>query len=232
MANPEESLLGTVAYALLVGCSLVAVVSLFVRYRRSSGVERSQIKWVAFSLGVFVVGSVLIDVIWIDILGRSELSGPFFTVTDQLGWLLIPGSIAVAILRYRLYDIDRIISRTLSYVLVVGLLGAGVLGLVSLLAPFVPNDDPLVVAIATLVVAVLFNPLRKRVQRVVDQRFNRTRFDTERVVHGFGSELQNRLDPNGVLDGWVSVVSETMQPASLAVWVKRSSGESRPASKA
>ncbi len=222
VVNPEESAVGVFAYGLLVLCSLAAVASLVVRFRRSTRVERSQIKWVLLSLGVFVLGTVGFDVIWVEMLGRPEPSGTLATVVDQLTWVLVPVSIALAILRYRLYDIDRIISRTLSYALILGLLGLVALGLVSVLALFLPSDDPLVVAISTLVVAALFNPLRKRVQQTVERRFNRSRFDAERVVQGFASTLQERVDPEGVVDGWLGVVSETMQPAAVGVWVRES----------
>ena len=219
-ANPEETVFGTLAYGLLLLCSLAAVASLVVRYRRSTRLERSQIKWVLLSLGVFVLGTVGFDVIWTEMLGRPEPSGPVATIVDQLSWVLVPISIALAILRYRLYDIDRIISRTVSYALVLGLLGLVALGLVSGFAFFLPDDNPLVVAVSTLIVAALFNPLRKRVQQTVDRRFNRSRFDAERVVQGFANALQERVDPEGVVDGWLGVVSETMQPAAAGVWVR------------
>ncbi len=222
VANPEESVVGALAYGLLLLCSLAALASLVVRYRRSTRLERSQIKWVLLSFGVFVSVTVGFDSIWIEMLGRPEPTGPVATIVDQLAWVLIPTSIAFAILRYRLYDIDRIISRTLSYALILGLLGVVALGLVSGFALFLPNDDPLVVAISTLVVAALFNPLRKRVQQAVDRRFNRSRFDAERVVQGFAGTLQERVDPEGVVDGWLGVVTETMQPAAVGVWVRES----------
>ncbi len=220
MANPEESIVGSLAIGLLLLCSLAALASLVVRYRRSTRLEQSQIKWVLLSLGVFVLGGVGFDVIWMEMLGQPEPSGLVATIVDQLAWVLIPISIALAVLRYRLYDIDRIISRTLSYALILGLLGVVALGLVSGFTLFLPNDDPLVVAVSTLIVAALFNPLRKRVQQAVDRRFNRSRFDAERVVQGFASTLQERVDPEGVVDGWLGVVSETMQPAAVGVWVR------------
>ncbi len=220
VANPEESIVGSLAIGLLLLCSLAAIASLVVRFRRATRVERSQIKWVLLSLGVFVVVNVGFDVIWVEVLGRPEPSGPLATILDQLAWVLVPVSIAIAILRYRLYDIDRIISRTLSYALILGLLGLIAVGLVSGFALFLPNDDPLVVAVSTLVVAAFFNPLRRRVQQAVDRRFNRSRFDAERVVQGFASTLQERVDPEGVVDGWLGVVAETMQPAAVGVWVR------------
>jgi hypothetical protein len=220
VVDPEESIIGILAYGVLLVCSLAALASLVVRFRRSPGVERNQIKWVLLSIGVFVLGTVVLDVLWMEVLDQPEPSGPVATVADQLMWVLIPGSIALAILRYRLYDIDRIISRTLSYALILGLLGLTALGLVSGFALFLPSDDPLVVAISTLVVAALFNPVSRRVQAVIDRRFNRSRFDAERVIEGFAGTLRDQLDPEGVVDGWVGVVSQTMQPSSLSVWVR------------
>ncbi len=184
------------------------VVTRFVRAR---GLERQQLKWFVFTL---IVGIVLLVLPW--------------TENDTIGavlWTVVPvsviASMAVAILRYRLYEIDRIVSRTVSYALVVVVLGLVVLGLVSLFALFLPSDDPLVVAVSTLAAAGLFNPLRRRVQGMVDRRFNRSRYDAERVVAGFAGTLRERVDPEGVADGWVGVVSETMQPASVGVWVRK-----------
>jgi hypothetical protein len=132
----------------------------------------------------------------------------------------IPIAATLAVLRYRLYDIDRIISRTVTYAIVIVLLALvyalGVTGLTSLL----DTDSPLVVAGSTLAVAALFNPLRRRVQRGVDHRFNRTRYDAEQVVARFTGSLRDEVDPDRVTDGWVSVVNDTMHPASAGVWVR------------
>jgi hypothetical protein len=218
--NPEDSILGDVLLATLVICSLFALASLVVRFRRSRGMERQQIKWVLLSVSLFVVGNVLIEEIWIRAFGQPEPSGPFFSWLEDLMWLIVPVSVALAILRYRLYDIDRVISRTVSYVIVIGLLAfvyaLGVTGLTTLL----DTDSPLVVAGSTLAVAALFNPLRRRVQRWVDHRFNRTRYDAERVMAGFTGSLRDEVDPDSVVAGWVSVVNKTMHPASSGVWVR------------
>lgn len=133
--------------------------------------------------------------------------------------LAVFASIAVPVLRYRLYDIDRFVSRTVTYSIVVGVLG----GSVSLLATVVSVqffEDPLVVAATTLTVAAVFNPLRRRVQRVVDRRFNRSRYDAERIMDDFAGTLQGEVDPGLVVDGWVIVVKETMEPATVGVWVR------------
>ena len=129
-------------------------------------------------------------------------------------------AIGVAITRHGLYEIDRIISRTVSYAVVVGLLAAVYLGTLTWLTSLLPDRSQLVVAAATLGVAFLFNPLRRRVQGAVDRRFNRSRYDAQRVMDGFAGSLRDQVDSDEVVDGWVGVVSETMQPAAVGVWVR------------
>lgn len=197
------------------GFAIVGTVThVVVRFSRSGGLERQQLKWFTFTLAV----------------GIAVLVGSW-TEDDTIGallWTVVPfsilASVALAILRYRLYDIDRIISRTVSYALVVGALGVMVLGLVALLAVFLPSDDPLVVAVSTLAVAALFNPVRHRVQRLVDRRFNRSRYETELVIEHFARSLRSQLDAEAVVDGWLGVVAETMQPSSVDVWVRGARG--------
>ena len=128
--------------------------------------------------------------------------------------------VGLAIARYRLFDVDRFVARTVTYSLVVGLL----VGAVALAAGLVGTmfDSPLVVAATTLGVAAVFNPLRRRVQAVVDRRFNRSRYDAERVMDEFAGTLRARTDPVGVVDGWMGVISETMQPAAIGVWTRDS----------
>ena len=218
LSNPEESAMGAVFYGIMLICSVAALASLVVRFRRAVGVERQQIKWVLFSVGVFVGFTLIVDVVWIETLGGGEPPG--YWLVQQALWVMIPLSVALAILRYRLYDLDRIISRTVSYALVIGLLGSLAFGLITLLAFFLPSDDPLVVAAATLAAAALFNPLRLRVQRLVDRRFNRSRYDAQQVIDGFSSSLQERAEPESVVDGWVDVVEETMQPVAVGVWMR------------
>jgi hypothetical protein len=188
-----------------------AAGSVLLRFRRSRGLERQQIKWLA-AAAFFV--AVALSVVGFDTRETWEI------VVVSAAFSSIPLAIGIAITRYRLYDIDRIISRTVTYALVVGLLAAVFFGLVTLLAGILSPDQPLVVAASTLAVFVLFNPLRKRVQSLVDRRFNRSRFDAERVMDEFAGSLRARVDPGDVLDGWVQVVSTTMQPSSVGVWVR------------
>jgi hypothetical protein len=213
---PEESLIGTLLYGILLVGGIAAIGSLVVRYRRSGEIERHQIKWVLYSIGLFVGVSVLVEEVWMIALGQPEPPG--YLLVNQLLWMLIPVSIAIAVLRYRLYDIDRIISRTVTYAVVVGILALGV----ALLAGMVGTrfDDPLVVAVTTLAVAAAFNPSRRRVQRIVDRRFDRSRYDAERVMDGFTSTLQARVDPAEIMHDWAEVISNTMHPQAMGVWVR------------
>jgi hypothetical protein len=196
-----------------------SVASLVVRYLRANEVVRRQLKWVALSvviLGLGLVGTT----VWELANGPAEVSDDVENVVTTLSLSLVPVAIGIAITRYRLYDIDRIISRTVTYSLVVGFLAAVFFGLVTLLAGLLSPDQPLVVAAATLAVFALFNPLRKRIQTAVDRRFNRSRYDAERVIETFTGTLRDRVDPDGVVDGWVGVVSATMQPSTVATWIR------------
>jgi hypothetical protein len=132
----------------------------------------------------------------------------------------IPLAILLAVLRYRLYEIDRIISRTVTYVSVIALLGGVYLAGLTAMTTILPAESPLAVAGSTLAVAALFNPVRRRIQAWVDRRFSRSRYDAQKVMDRFAGSLQDRVDSEGLVNGWVGVVSETMQPASVSVWVR------------
>ena len=186
-----------------------AVMSAFVRWRRSDDLERRQIKW------FFVAAVGLLAALVIAVLDLNQALNEIALASGLTGiWM----AIAVAVLKYRLYDIDRIISRTVSYALVIVVLAAVYLGLVTAIS--LQFEGSLAVAASTLAVAVLFNPLRRRVQDVVDRRFNRTAYDTAHVLDGFADSLRDEVDSDELVNGWVDVVSETMQPASVGVWVK------------
>jgi hypothetical protein len=215
--NPEY---GWISGPLFTGAALFilgSLVSLAMRYRVSRGGERQQIKW--FLLACAAFGLTFVSLLITEALGMSEPPS-WLDVAMLLTVAAVPVSATVAILRYRLYDIDRIISRTVTYALVVGLLVA----VVALVAAMVGTrfEEPLVVAATTLGVAAVFNPLRRRVQSVVDRRFNRSRYDAERVMSEFAGALRDRVDHDGVVGGWVGVVSQTMQPSGVGVWVRDS----------
>jgi hypothetical protein len=198
----------------VIGLALLAVISLVRRFRHSSGVERLQYRWLMLGGSVFVIVSFLGQVV------------PEDTVFDML-WFLgvgaIPVSIGVAVVRYRLYEIDRLISRTVSYLIVVGVLAAVFAGIVTLTSSLLQTQSDLAVAASTLAVVALFNPLRRRVQARVDRRFNRPRYDAEVVVSGFTGSLRDEVDADRVVRGWVSVVEDTMKPTSAGVWLRGAS---------
>jgi hypothetical protein len=199
---------------------LAVLASVVLRFRRSQGEERQQLKWFTFVVAA--------EVVLIPGLG---------TVTEQVApWLgevvifpltvsLIPIAIGVAVLKYRLYDIDRVINRTLVYGLLTILLGAvylaGVFGLGQLLNP-VRGESALAVAASTLAVAALFQPARRRVQAVVDRRFNRRRYDAARTVEGFSGRLRDEIDLDTLSVELLAVVEQTMQPTAVSLWLRPS----------
>jgi hypothetical protein len=134
---------------------------------------------------------------------------------------LIPIAVGVAILRYRLYDIDRIISRTLSYTIVTGLLVGLYAGLVLLATQVLSITSPVAVAASTLAAAALFSPLRRRVQRVVDRRFNRVRYDADQTVTAFAARLRDAVDLDAVRSDLLTVVNAAVEPAHISVWTAR-----------
>lgn len=212
-------LLETGGLALLAMGILASLGSLVVRMMRGDHTERRQLMWVV--LAVIVLASGVLGILgWEMANGSADLSDDLENVVISLCLSLVPVAIGVAILRYRLFEIDRILSRTVSYGLVIGFLGLVFFGMTSGLTAFLPSDDPLVVATSTLAVFGLFNPVRSKIQAVVDRRFGRSRYDAERVTDDFAGSLQERVDPDGVVEGWVGVVEATMQPVSVGVWVK------------
>jgi hypothetical protein len=214
VVNDASGALAPVVFA----ASLAALV---VRFRRSRGVERQQLKWLAFAgaipvaafalsfvLGSFVSGGLLLDAIF---------------VTGFAALMLIPVAVGVAILRYRLYEIDRVISRTLVYGSLTVVLGAAYAGLVlagqAVFSSFAGGSN-LAIAVSTLVVAALFLPLRSRVQRVVDRRFNRHRYDAQQTLEAFGSRLREQVDLATLTGELRGVVEETIQPSHVSVWLR------------
>jgi peptidoglycan/LPS O-acetylase OafA/YrhL len=189
---------------------LAGAVSLVVRFRRSGPVERQQLKWFMYTAAVsapviFVVSNLVANPL------------PAF----EIFFPLIPAAVGVAILRYRLYDIDRIISRTLAYAIVTALLAAVYAGPVLLSTQVLGLHTPVAVAVATLAVAALFNPLRRRIQRLVDRRFNRARYDAEVTVAAFAARLKDSVDLDAVRDDLAGVVTRALEPAHVSVWISR-----------
>jgi hypothetical protein len=198
-----------VALALSMLLSLAGQVG---SYRRSSGERRQQLKWL---LGGFAAGLAGL-VLGIALRG----SGPWGVVGHVaiLAVFAVPVSMGVAILKYRLYDIDRVLSRTLAYAIVTGLLIGVYAGLVLLAQQVLRFSSPVAVAASTLAAAALFNPVRRRVQHAVDRRFNRARYDADQTVAAFAARLQDAVDLDAVRDDLAGVVQGALEPAHLALW--------------
>ncbi len=190
---------------------LVAATAVGVRFRRSRGAEREQLKWFLFAVTVVAVSFA--------ILANAPL-GIEPVVAYELFVPLIPCAVAVAILRYRLYDIDRLVSRTVSWLLVSGLLAGVYLAMVILATRALPVSSSYGVAASTLAAAALFQPIRRRVQAAVDRRFNRTRYDAERTIDEFSRRLRGEVDLEAVRTDLLAVIGTTMQPAAAGLWLR------------
>jgi hypothetical protein len=201
---------------------LLAASSMFVRLRRATGVERQQIKWFAYAAAVAVSGSIV---------GHS-----LFLATDA-SWLLwaglIPGTVGVlgmpvamgiAILRYRLYEIDLIINRTLVYGSLTAILATlyfgGIVVLQRLFVALTAQESQLAIVASTLAVAAIFNPLRRRIQALVNRRFYRRKYDAAKTPEAFSVKLRDETDLDALSDDLVGVVKETMQPAHVSLWLR------------
>jgi hypothetical protein len=187
-------------------------------WRRSSGDRREQFKWLAS--GAVACFTCLFAAVLL-----SNAGGWWHAVGDVaiIGAAALPVSIGVAILKYRLYDIDRIISRTLAYAIVTGLLVGLYAGLVLLATRVLSFHGSVAVAASTLAAAALFSPLRRRVQQVVDRRFNRARYDADQTVTAFAARLKDAVDLASVQHDLASVVHHALEAAHLSVWVSQRS---------
>jgi MFS family permease len=204
LTNPPAWLSGPIVGAIvIIGLSFVGHQML--SWRRAGGDHRQQLKWLACGGAVAAVSLIL-----------AVSHGVWFLA----GLAALPVGIGVGILRYRLYDIDRIISRTLAYALVTGVLVGVYAGLVLLATKVLSVHSTVAVAAATLAAAALFNPLRRRVQNIVDRRFNRARYNADRIIAGFASRLQGTVDLDAVRVDLASSVKQTLEPAHISVWIR------------
>jgi hypothetical protein len=218
LAHVEDMpvVLGVLSVPLLIGC-VGGVAAVVVRFRRSRGVERQQMKWFLYAAAPIVTFPV-----------TDYLPG---IVSDLVfAWLLIglPTAIGIAVLRYRLYDIDVVINRTLVYgVLTVSLAlvyFGSVVGLQRLLSPVVGESNQLAVVASTLAVAALFTPLRRRIQSFIDRRFYRRKYDATRTLGSFSARLRDETDLGTLREDLVGVVRETVQPAHVSLWLRDEGG--------
>ncbi len=210
------------AFLLVVLCFPVAIAALFSRYRRSSGRDRAQLRWIAFSGAVFVV-VYAVSIISLAFVDEESLAGILLIAFDQVAFAALPVGIGYAVLRHNLYDIDLVINRALVYGSLTATLAATYVGSVLLLqlalAPLTDGSG-LVVAASTLAVAALFRPARSRIQHLVDRRFFRSRYDAARTVEAFAAHLRDEVDLGELTTDLQRVVVATMRPAQLSTWLR------------
>jgi hypothetical protein len=200
--------IGTLLWMVTMVASLACVV---LRFRSSRGTERQQLRWVAAGAVAAVAGLL------------AGAATPQRTVISSILYamvLCIPLAVAVAVLRYRLWDLDRLISRTVTYALLTLLLGLGYAGVVLGLGRLLPEGSSLAVAAATLAAAAAFSPLRRRVQQGVDRRFNRRRYDAAGTVEAFAARLRDQVDLDALRGELLAVVDHTMQPVGASLWLR------------
>ena len=234
---PYESAVEPVSIPALAGAMLVAIVtgfsltvaglvvgaaSLVVRFRRARGTERQQLRWLALAAALTGAGAAVVGVG----MATDATAVPLFAVGICLA--LLPLATGAAILRYRLYDLDRIISRTLAYGFLTLLLGLGYAGVVLGLGRLLPDSSSLAVAAATLAVAALFQPLRRRVQGLVDRRFNRRRHDAGQLIEAFWARLRDQVDLDTLTGEVLAVVDQTMAPTRAWLWLRPPAAPTQP----
>jgi hypothetical protein len=217
----------SVAVLSSVAALATAALAPLVRYRRAGQVERQQLKWLVFVLAVGVLGGLAAASLTYVVPGVANALAVLVAIELALG---IPFAVGAAILRYRLYDIDRLINRTLVYGLLTALLGSVYVGAVLVLGQLfggVTRDPPSwTVAGATLAVAALFQPARHRIQTVVDRRFNRRKYDAAETIDTFGARLRDQVDLDTVSTELLAVVDQTMQPTQVSLWLRPSAAGS------
>jgi len=207
----------------LFASAIACIVSVIVRFRRAKGDERQQLKWLAYG----TIMSLLIILIIIVLMFTNVNLGFLSSLLFYLPPLIISISAGVAIMRYRLYNIDILINRTLVYGLLTALLALIYFGLIFILQPLVGaltgqiSQTPLVLVASTLFIYAIFRPLRSRIQQVIDRRFYRRKYDAAKVVESFSATLRNEVDLNELREHLISVVQETMQPAHVSLWLRK-----------
>ncbi|MGH2544430.1 MAG: hypothetical protein ACRDIB_16680, partial [Ardenticatenaceae bacterium] len=202
----------------LFAIGLAAAAALLVRLRRSTGAERQQLKWLTYAVALATVAALT---------ASDPTYGALIAIT---GWLLIPIAVGIAILRYRLYDIDVLVNRTLVYgsltiTLALVYLG-GVVLLQSLFRVVAGQGSELAIVVSTLAIAALFNPLRRRIQKFIDRRFYRRKYDAEQVLASFSATVRDEADLDKMTEELLRVVEETMQPTRVSLWLREVSASS------
>ena len=234
-AHPWVEGLGLIVLPLLPLCMVASAVSLVLRFRRSTGVVREQIKWIAFAasfMGLLYLGIMGTGLIFYLIsapqtpsdLGSQSLLGALLENVTVLSFAGVPVAIGFAVLKYRLYEIDILINRTLVYgsltATLVGVYVGSIIVLQGLVRALTSQESQLAIVASTLAVAALFNPLRRRVQAFVDRRFYRRKYDATKTLEVFSSKLRDETNLDALSDDLTSVVKETMQPAHVSLWLR------------
>ncbi|HYM83073.1 MAG TPA: hypothetical protein VEY67_02840 [Candidatus Dormibacteraeota bacterium] len=209
-------------YVAVIPLLLAGVVSIFVRLRRARGVEAAQLRWLAWSVAAIFAG-IIIGIVG-DTLFPTGLNGLVW-VPAEIAFPLPAVAIGLAILRYHLYDIDRIVSRTIAWAVLTGVLAAAFVTVVivaqAALAPLTRSND-LAVAGSTLLVAASFGPVRRRIQTIVDRRFDRARYDAARTAQAFAGRLRDEVDLTRIADDLTETARHALSPIAIGLWVHRS----------
>ncbi|MDX1437289.1 MAG: hypothetical protein R3335_10790 [Anaerolineales bacterium] len=212
--------------------ALAAVLSTILRFRRSQGVERQQMKWFAYFLGTFVAIQLIFFELFGPLLGPylegsylfNVFTGIYIDLIIPIVFLGFPLVIGIAVFKYRLYDIDIIIRRTLVYGILTVLLALLYFGIVTLLQNLLSSitgqQSTIAIVISTLIIAAVFTPLRRRIQDTIDRRFYRRKYDAEKALAAFGLTVREEVDLESLTRALLAVVDETMQPESAAVWLR------------
>jgi hypothetical protein len=209
-------------------CLGVQFLALLARWRRSGPVEKLQLKWVVYSVTLVASTALVVEIVLANLVPVIYLPGTFVL---SLAVVLVPAGMGVAMLRYRLYDIDAVINRTLVYgaltVSLVLLYLGGVAGMQRLLAPLIDEGNQLAIVASTLAIAALFNPLRRRIQNLIDRRFYRRKYDAQKTLSAFSKKLREETDLDVLGGDLVSVVRNTMQPEHVSLWLKRTTEKAK-----
>jgi hypothetical protein len=215
-SHDVRELLGLISTVALIGGLALAVAAVITRWRRGDPLERAQLKWL---LGAFAISPVLFAISWA---GPDVGPGDYIDAMSAISASLVPIAIGIAVLRYRLYEIDRLVSRTITYGLVTAVLFGAFAGVTLVMGSALgaTGSDALTTAVSTLLAAALFNPVRRRVQRLVDRRFNRARYDAQRTAAGFADRLRHQLDLPMLSEELRQATVQAVEPRATVVWLR------------
>ncbi|MGZ3623422.1 MAG: hypothetical protein ACXVDN_02340 [Ktedonobacteraceae bacterium] len=230
-----QNLPDTVNIALVLLLFVTVIFAQIYRYvRKSTLIERQQTKWIILGIAATFIYFIVLDILTTlnpELTQARSLGFLFAEASYFLAFIIVPLAIAFSILRYRLWDIDLLINRTLVYTTLTAILALIYFGCVVLLQHLVNGvtgqvgQSPLVIVASTLAIAALFSPLRRRIQKIIDKRFYRRRYDAAKIIATFSDTLRNEMDLNTLSEHLVAVVEETMQPASVSLWLRPSANQ-------